>query len=301
MTQQTGGEIVPFGKYKGQPAELLLADTDYCEWLTAQPWFRDRFRNVYNLIINHGGERQDSPEHNQMHAAFLDDQWCFALADLLRPGMKHAYSTAAARKLLDHSPRYQKFQECVELETHTAGICDRLFEDHGWDVVFGIDPAAIETHRIRLVPPLPPCTCRCDHSDCHSEAKCHDGGMLWCRHADCAKDKRNIDAASHCTKGCYWKDDRQLTYDERTWLKNIDNWFQPVYAGTVLAELKPDLGDDYPAVLRQVNGYPHDGRHSKRCVVVRRYAFEHVTWDQVQRIFAASGITLLIESEIAAE
>lgn len=31
------GEVVPFGQYKGQPVEVMAADTDYCEWLAAQP------------------------------------------------------------------------------------------------------------------------------------------------------------------------------------------------------------------------------------------------------------------------
>jgi len=31
------GEVVPSGKYKGQPVEVMAADTDYCEWLAAQP------------------------------------------------------------------------------------------------------------------------------------------------------------------------------------------------------------------------------------------------------------------------
>src|SRR5215475_10974387 len=78
-------EIVPFGKYKDQPAEALLADRDYCEWLLGQPWFRDRWPNVYQVIVNYGTEPQDSPEHNQMQAAFLDDAWCLALAARLRP------------------------------------------------------------------------------------------------------------------------------------------------------------------------------------------------------------------------
>jgi hypothetical protein len=46
------GEIVPFGKYKGQPVETLAADPDYCEWLIAQPWFTAKYRNVYNIVVN---------------------------------------------------------------------------------------------------------------------------------------------------------------------------------------------------------------------------------------------------------
>jgi len=33
------GDIVPFGKYKGQPVEALQGDPAYADWLAAQPWF----------------------------------------------------------------------------------------------------------------------------------------------------------------------------------------------------------------------------------------------------------------------
>lgn len=90
------GEVVPFGKYKGQPVEIMAADADYCEWLTAQPWFRSRYGNVYNILISSGAEPQDSPEHNQMQARFLDSEWCFALADVLDPAKADAYREPAA-------------------------------------------------------------------------------------------------------------------------------------------------------------------------------------------------------------
>jgi uncharacterized protein (DUF3820 family) len=28
--------LVPFGKYKGQPVEVLAQDREYCDWLDAQ-------------------------------------------------------------------------------------------------------------------------------------------------------------------------------------------------------------------------------------------------------------------------
>jgi hypothetical protein len=34
----SSGELVPFGKYKGQPVEVLMADADYRDWLMPQPW-----------------------------------------------------------------------------------------------------------------------------------------------------------------------------------------------------------------------------------------------------------------------
>jgi uncharacterized protein (DUF3820 family) len=29
--------IVPFGKYRGQPVEVMLADQDYLRWVKSQP------------------------------------------------------------------------------------------------------------------------------------------------------------------------------------------------------------------------------------------------------------------------
>ena len=300
----SGAEIVPFGKYKGQPLEVMVADTDYCEWLVAQPWFSAKYRNVYNVVINYGGEPQDSPEHNQMQARFLEADWCFRLADLLRPGRIGSYGDRSAQALLDSDPIYRQFRQCVELEPSPAAALGPRFEDRGWDVTYGIDPASISTHRMSLVPPLPACTCRCDdHSGCPDYATCQGGVHAWgCGHSSCegGKRKRDIDRSSHCISTCYWRDGGELTEDQRKWLKQPEHFYQSHYQGKFLVELKPDLGDDYPSVLRQVKGYPGDDYDDKRCVVVRRHAFQHVTWEQVQKIFATSQVTLIAETDIEA-
>jgi len=45
---------VPFGKYKGQPVEVMAADAGYCEWLTGQKWFRGKYRDLYRALKNPG-------------------------------------------------------------------------------------------------------------------------------------------------------------------------------------------------------------------------------------------------------
>lgn len=69
-------DVVPFGKYKGQPVEVLANDHDYCQWLMAQEWFRDRYRPIYTIIVNNFGEPADTPEHNQLQALFIDQNYC---------------------------------------------------------------------------------------------------------------------------------------------------------------------------------------------------------------------------------
>jgi len=66
------GEIVPFGKYKDQPVEVLLADQQYVGWLINQPWLKDvKFQAIYNTIVNFTSPPEDTPEHNAMQARFL--------------------------------------------------------------------------------------------------------------------------------------------------------------------------------------------------------------------------------------
>ena len=330
-------EIVPFGKYKGQPVDVLTADQDYCEWLVSQPWFKSRYGNVYNILIQGGGEPQDSPEHNEMQARFLEDDWCLRLAAVLTPRLADGYEAAAAREQMKDSPLYQEFRACTEETVTPASIPERAFEVGGWDVEFMLKPSII---RVRVLPfdrligtLLPPCTCECDHTECSAFSGC-GGDQDWtCRHKGCTE-VRGTEHGQHCTTGCPWAEDgdmqrsvKDVAPESRGWGAGRGDVTGDVTKAHWLryglkkghrygpdrirrygfddepfpfrVELKPDLGDDYPAVLRQVTGYRYP-EGSNRCVVARRYAFESVTWDQVRKIFAASGITLVAESELRA-
>ncbi len=64
-------DVVPFGKYKGQPVEAMAQDRKYVEWLTAQSWFRDRYQTIYNVVVNNFQEPSETPEHNRLQVLFL--------------------------------------------------------------------------------------------------------------------------------------------------------------------------------------------------------------------------------------
>lgn len=74
MTKEA--QIIPFGKYKGQPLEVLQNDKQYVEWLRNQSWFIQNHPTINTLIINNFSEATDSPEHNRLQARFLDDYFC---------------------------------------------------------------------------------------------------------------------------------------------------------------------------------------------------------------------------------
>ncbi|MCF7994765.1 MAG: hypothetical protein K9L88_07985 [Chromatiaceae bacterium] len=70
MTEKT--DVVPFGKYRGQPVDVLQQDQDYCEWLLGQGWMQSRYPELRTIIINNFHEPEETPEHNSLQARFLD-------------------------------------------------------------------------------------------------------------------------------------------------------------------------------------------------------------------------------------
>lgn len=68
--------VIPFGKHRGTPVDVLKeTDPRYLDWLTAQEWFREKYANVYQIIINRGGETEETPEHNALQLLWLDEEF----------------------------------------------------------------------------------------------------------------------------------------------------------------------------------------------------------------------------------
>ena len=86
-------QLVPFGKYKGQPVSVMQNDTQYCEWLSTQDWFRDRYANVYNqVIVNNFTEPTETPEHNRLQMLFLDNEFVKRLERFVFPDIFEAFN-----------------------------------------------------------------------------------------------------------------------------------------------------------------------------------------------------------------
>lgn len=311
----TANEVVPFGKYKGQAVEVLLADDGYRDWLMSQDWFRARFGTIYQTIINYGGQPQDSPEHNEMQASFLNDAQCFRLARLLYPSKTFdradaGRAAARSRWWTRWSQTVDTLREHLRLDYEEAWICNRQFEAEGWDVVYGVDPGYINYEVISL----PKCLCNseCDHGDCTPGSQCRGGEgtrFNYCRHrrheerftpdfewwskAESNEIRRRLGTItwSHCREACPWHYATQFLLDED------QRSFEPAKSGMIRIECKPDLGDDFPTVLRQVTRYPRSPS-DRCCVIARRHGFEKVNWEQVTAIFRASSVILLQESQL---
>jgi hypothetical protein len=75
--------IVPFGKYKGQPIELLANDKQYVDWALSQDGIRKRYPDFVKIVINNFQEPSETPDHNAMQVKFLNDSYAKKFANVV--------------------------------------------------------------------------------------------------------------------------------------------------------------------------------------------------------------------------
>lgn len=221
--------IIPFGKYKGQPAEVLLQDSSYIEWLRNQDWFAAKYQTLNVFITNHG-EQQDTPEHNALQALFLNRKFRRAFA--IRLGFKP--TPDASGLAIDQA------------EAFAASV--------GGTVQRGESPFTTKLIGFE-----------------------HDGCDVYFR------------ATRHGVSVAYGTD----CYKNRGFLEEFTREFY--------VEIKPSLGDDYPAVLRQIMAtkwYRQNGTYGDGVLFYDKFAAVGATEEQVKEIFGISRIEVVTTRDL---
>lgn len=234
-------EIVPFGKYKGQPVEILQQDHAYCEWLMGQGWLQSRFPQLRTIIINNFTEPTETPEHNAMQARFLDKKFAFAVG-MMSKGI-NLFVKAGTFKTPD---------------LHTE------FEIDGADVII-----------------------RSSSHDYIAKKGHPDFDYAY---------KQKYDYISELIKETWdseYRTQQIKKLDDLAIAETIDFVWPPRFQYGI--ELKPSLGDDYPAVLRQVRNMK---AYLEKVIIIGTYTGKGATIDQVRAIFASSKITLLMLDDV---
>lgn len=237
-------QLVTFGnKYRGQPLEVLANDPGYTEWLMQQSWFRDRYPQVVQFIVNNFGEPGDTPEHNEMQARFLDVQWRTKFVACLFPDRVDEWSNPEYT--------YQKF----------FGWLNRIFE-----AKLGPSATMGSIHKPIHCPVLEVC-----------EPIFEFG-------------KSSVDVAFN-----FETIEIEFTEPQKRDCRDVSFLFykrlQPM---DLLIEIKPTVGDSYPAFLRQIN------RSQCQYLLFRNFSAVGATEDQFRKIFAASNIRVVSEAEVEA-
>jgi hypothetical protein len=248
-------EIVPFGKYKGQPIESMAEDRQYVEWLTTQPWFRQQHRTLYTIVINNFCQPSETPEHNAMQALFLEPDY--------RKRFLMAAVLGGARGILE-----RRFDYCAEMARFAEIRIDvgleevakdcKMLRDDGYSTQ--INPDESET----------------SISISFRNQEGHTGGIT-------VFETRLIRVSEPIFEesGC------DVSF------RAICGFRCDVGASTeIRCELKPQIGDDYPAVLREMK------RSNARFLLVGEYTGVGVDRETFLKFFRSQGIFVAFQSGV---
>lgn len=265
-------EIVPFGKYKGQPVDVLRSDPSYCEWLQAQDWVQSRFPELRTLIINNFAEPSETPEHNALQARFLDKR--FRAAVVVSARTKKIKSRRVIKNVLDNLVVHYEFELKgidVVLRSKEATFLVNVDDDEYFDYVYSLRYKDIQRRTKEL-------------------KEKHD--PRWWGFKNSEVEKEDFDKALAELN----KESSSLLFSSE-----LENTFENEFSGEFLVEVKPFMGDDYPAVLRQIRASATaPGFIGWPVLVVGSYAGTSVSLEQVKTIFYASNVRVVLVSEIDA-
>jgi hypothetical protein len=267
--------LVPFGRYAGKPIEAMAQDPGYCEYLLKQPWFKEQYGNVYQVIVNNFSEPSETPESNELQARFLDPVFRQRFAMAVNPsfadfasddGLASAAAFAASDiAFVKHGMQIDKaratnneqqwaaeaevndlaFRAVLSPETFQTTVPE--FEIDGTDVIFKSKGPGFEYSRV----------CQCLVS-----GKWQESGNFWHRDSDYSRSYPAVKNAS-------WR-----------------------HRQSFRIEIKPEVGDDYPAILRQM-------RRSKANILFTR-AYNGAGADEATFVefFSTQGIRIVFEYDV---
>lgn len=241
--------MIPFGKYKGQPVEALAQDREYCDWLLTQDWFRTRFTAIQTLIVNNFGEPNETPEHNALQALFTDNAWVVAF-------VRYLYG-----KKLSSRFEEEKRDAIASCDSNTQRLKEEL-KSQDQNIEFYSRPE-------------------------------YSGSGRWKETAIAARQEivEKIEAITKRRQFMEGLTAPQVKVDQVYYeVEGADVVIEPSLAhfsglGVLRIECKPIVGDDYPAILRQMK--------VNKCKVLLigdgGYRGVGATLEQVKQIFRSAN------------
>ena len=286
-------KLIPFGKYAGQPIEVLRNDPSYVQWLMGKDWFRNRFTAIHTLIVNNFGEPTETPEHNTLQAQFLDDGFCRKLLAKLEwpPVTEGARFVRELRAkhlegaLAKAEATLSELQKPSWDESHAVNEAERYADNPS--MAERVDRARERAARERA-------------------AQYREKRLATLAEAEATIAHCRIELAAPSVLLPEIKLRRE--FEARGWDVCLAAWASRPPLGyldnlTVYIELKPTLGDDFPAALRQMKAnrrLPRGYDHGEMVLIFDRFTASGVTCDQMKAMFAASGFRVFTLAEIAA-
>lgn len=289
-------EIVRFGKYKDKPVDAMLDDRPYIEWLLAQSWFKEKYGNVYNIVINNGAEPSETPEHNAMQIKFLDEEYRLKFAYFCNPEI---FRIITAEGFVNYNTEVRSVMDQVLAEIRTRNAASRQFYDN--------KVAEYEKEKADFAAGLRKYEPHFGYS-LHQEDDNRPDIEIKGLYLDQTGRRGRSDLTLSVTTPNFEANGVDVAFTLYTGfdispsrIKNGRNgYLTDAYVDLPIAsskvsfsiEIKPTIGDDYPAVLRQVL------RSGATTIVVRSYSGVGATESQFCDFFKSQGVRIVFERDI---
>lgn len=272
-------KIIPFGKYKGRLVdEVLLDDPGYLQWLAGQDWFRAKFNILHQVIINRGAEPEETPDHNAMQVRFLDDEFCLRFLRRYRLDIDAAANKGLQEVLNDRAraiannlakERRTAEHEQYWIDNEGRKFCSRERADEARAALPKIEAKIVQFEALHAQELRK----RIDTVSYRFERAFEVAGIDVVLRIDAVSAAHDIAVPFYDLNGIRYR-----------------GGGVPYLA----IEIKPVIGDDYPAVLRQMK------RTGANVLFVGEYRGQGATQEQFVKTMATAGIRVMFASELEA-
>ncbi len=258
-------EIVPFGKYKGQPVEVLANDRGYCDWLMSQGEFMDRFPQVKTLIVNNFKEPEDTPDHNRLQGLFLDKEFCVNFSEEVLK--------------VEYYGRHNEYKEIFPIiKDHACkGVIKRIgLHNHGEIEMTSLNNMLSDFEH-RDIEEFP---------ETYIESISFEKGGVDVSFDYISKYESIYFEYDYKVYHAHYDYERDSygPHDVDSEFRNIHNHFK--------VEIKPSVGDDFPSIMRQMK--------SNKCntLFYTEYTGQGLTEEQMRKMMKIENIDTIRLDEI---
>jgi len=273
--------VLPVGKYKGQSFDVLLTDTAYALWMLSSMYAKleQKHPALFAFLISRFGPPDQTPVHNALQNRFLDETFCLqvGLASSSRLREVAALLTPLTVDLEGHWKR--NVLGCLE-------PCLVLSDYDSNEKALGRGLLSLETLRATLQKEWNLLRLYGADRDLPAGTKC-----VPLRLANLEFEAKGADVSYRVDLGY------ELLAKRSGPAPGFDRREYGVLAresatGSLHIEVKPVVGDDYPAVLRRMK------TANNNVLLVGEYNGTGATWEQLVKVFALSKISVVSLEEV---
>lgn len=292
--------VVPFGKFKDQPVDLLLAHSEYALWLLGAKgsMLRRSHPQMYAWLVSRFGVPDTTPEHNRLQNRFLDDDFRLQVVLHLNPGIAEQLTSS-----VNSSAVVEGWKDILGLRVRRAYADGResagdgaakATQEHAARVkllALGFLHQAVDSIKVR-------CTSLQDATADESARFAADGlghvRRVWRPVLQPDESKFEVDGADvqfDVEVGISVEVNEPLSFypsSTRPSTKLLEWDFRKSYR----VEVKPFVGDDYPVILRSMV--------AKNCnlLLVESFEADGASWEQVAKVFASRKIRVALLEDV---